>query len=212
MAIALVKFIKDVWEAEQQHPPRQSAPPFGPGSNESSNAVSSVSVRTATARSGGPQASTPTDRHNRIKYAPTSMKYEQENQINHREQFSYSSHDSDSFSDNRAVLQSIPIPRVAPISAARRADIILWLESLGVTSACTARRRTVHSSAHAHCRSERMDPLSDPWCNGVLLSELAAVLCKAGNKRMIKEVLFSSFRKYHRFSLVNDFLYFITSE
>jgi hypothetical protein len=82
--------------------------------------------------------------------------------------------------------------RMPPISAACRADIILWLESIGVVSASSARRRSVHSSAHAACRHEHMDPLSDPWCNGVLLSELAAVLCKNGAKTLVKEVTFTS--------------------
>jgi hypothetical protein len=61
-----------------------------------------------------------------------------------------------------------------------RAEIIRWLETIGVTSASSAVRHREDGSRPA--------PLDDPWCNGVMLSELAAVLCKNGDRSLVKEV------------------------
>ena len=86
----------------------------------------------------------------------------------------------------RSLSSSAPcsVPSADPIGSALptevRAEIIKWLEAIGVTSASSVVRRREDGSRPA--------PLEDPWCNGVMLSELAAVLCKNGDRSMVKEV------------------------
>lgn len=81
--------------------------------------------------------------------------------------------------------------REPALSAPMRAEIILWLEALGVYSASVSYRRLHYTPVAGVASSVRrpdLPPLEDPWCNGVLLCELAAVLCKTGDRSLVKEV------------------------
>ena len=81
----------------------------------------------------------------------------------------------------------------AILSPQQRAEIILWLENRGVYSASASYRRTHRTpqdkDEYGTLVKKELSPLDDPWCNGVLLCELAAVLCKTGDRSLIKEVL-----------------------
>lgn len=99
-------------------------------------------------------------------------------------------------SERRAVEQAQLLQSPAappPLSPQQRAEIIVWLEGLGVYSASVSHRRIHYAAPDAggHFSVDKrleLTPFQDPWCNGVLLSELAAVLCKSGDKSIIKEV------------------------
>ena len=71
-----------------------------------------------------------------------------------------------------------------PLPTFLRAEIISWLNFIGVNSSSSAARQRKDGSSS----TSRPSPLEDPWCNGVLLSELAAVLCKNADRNMVKEV------------------------
>lgn len=85
-----------------------------------------------------------------------------------------------------------PSPGAVTLSPQIRAEIILWLEAKGVYSASATFRRMHYAAASNKEGSrhvpQKLSPLEDPWCNGVLLCELAAVLCKTGDRSLIKEV------------------------
>jgi hypothetical protein len=193
LAITLVKFIKDVWDVQHQAGAANGPPGPPPVRVEVANSASKSSYSfktysTLSNHASAPQLDTDEDSlessSTETHQASVAQFYGLQNEIDYKQDVreAYINEDYSSQSYHRA----------PPISAARRADIILWLEAIGVVSASTATRRAVHSSAHAARRHERIDPLSDPWCNGVLLSELAAVLCKNGAKNLVKEVAFSS--------------------